>query len=216
MKEFVVIGLSNFGYNLAIALSNLQHEVLVIDANEKKVEEIKDRVSRAVATDARDKKVLSEFVSDTAEAVIVSLGDDITSSVLVVLHLKNLGIKNIIAKALNINHGKILEAIGATEVIYPEKEVAIRLAARLTTKNLIEYIPMADEYSIMEIAVPDNLVGKTLGELKLRNRYGVEAIAVKDVMLDRFHLIPKADFKISADSALVIIGRNSDINKMKL
>lgn len=216
MKEFVVIGLGNFGYNLAIALSSLQHEVLVIDANEKKVEEIKDRVSCAVAADARDKKVLSEFVSDTTDAVIVSLGDDITSSVLAVLHLKNLGIKNIIAKALNINHGKILEAIGTTEVIYPEKEVAIRLAARLTTKNLIEYIPMADEYSIMEIAVPDNLVGKTLGELKLRNRYGVEVIAVKDVMLDRFYLIPKADFKISADSALVIIGKNSDINKMKI
>lgn len=216
MKEFVVIGLGNFGYNLAIALSSLQHEVLVIDANEKKVEEIKDRVSCAVAADARDKKVLSEFVSDTSDAVIVSLGDDITSSVLAVLHLKNLGIKNIIAKALNINHGKILEAIGTTEVIYPEKEVAIRLAARLTTKNLIEYIPMADEYSIMEIAVPDNLVGKTLGELKLRNRYGVEVIAVKDVMFDRFYLIPNADFKISADSALVIIGKNSDINKMKI
>lgn len=216
MKSFVIIGLGNFGYNVAVALSELQHEVLAIDQNEKRIDEIKDRVTNAIVADARDKKVLSDFINDGVDAVIVGLGDDITSSVLTVLHLKNMGIKNIVAKAVNSSHGKILESIGATEVIYPEKETAVRLAARLTTKNLIEYIPMADEYSIMEIAVPDELVGKTLGELRLRNRYNVEVIAVKDVLLDKFHLIPKADFKISADSALIIIGKNTDINKLKL
>ena len=133
-----------------------------------------------------------------------------------VLHLKNLGVANIIAKAVNPNHGKILEAIGAKEVIYPEKDTATRLAARLVAKNLIEYIPMAPEYSIIELAVPDNLVGKTLDELKLRSRYNVEVIAVKDVLLDKFILIPKSNFKISADNALIIIGKNSDINNLKL
>jgi len=216
MKHFVVIGLGNFGYNLALALVESRNEVTVIDGSEKKIQEIKDHVAHAVVADARDKKVLAEFVDKDSDAVIVGLGDDIAASILVVLHLKEHGIKNIIAKAVNKNHGKILEAIGARDVIQPEKDVAIRLAKMLTVKNLIEHIPMATDYSILEVAVPDSYVGKTLGELKLRNRYNVEVIAVKNVLLDTFNLIPKADFKITADSAFIIIGKTSDIENLKL
>jgi trk system potassium uptake protein TrkA len=216
MKRFVVIGLGNFGYNIAMALAEQQHEVTVVDEDEKKIQEIKDKVAHAIVADAMDKKVLSEFVDTESDAIIVGLGDDIAASVLVVLHLKEQGAKNIIAKAVNENHGKILATIGANEIIHPEKDVATRLAMRLTFKNLIEHIPMATDYSIIELAVPDNLVGRTLGELKLRNRYNVEVIAIKNVLLDTFHLIPTADFRISADSALVIIGKMSDIDNLKL
>ncbi len=216
MKRFVVIGLDHFGYDIAIALSERRHEVLAIDEDDKKIEDIKDNVTRAIAVDLRDEKTLSKFVDSTTDAVIVSMGDDISSSVLTVSYLKTLGINNIIAKAANNNHGKILKLVGATDVILPEKDVAIGLAMKLTTKNLVEHIPLAEDYSIVEMAVPDNLVGKTLGELRLRDKYDIEVIAVKNVLLDKFHLIPKSDFKLSADSALIVIGKSSVTENLKL
>lgn len=216
MKQFIVIGLGNFGFNVASDLAKLGHQVLAIDSSSKKIEEIKDKVTQAVVADAKDKKVLSEFVSDDVDAVIVGVGDNIEASTVVVLYLKELGAKRIIAKAMNDDHGEILKSIGANEIIYPEKDVATRLAERLTTPNLIEHIPLAMEYSIAEIACPDKFIGKTLKELQLRNKYDVEVIAVKEVLLDKFHLIPKADFKIGADIALIVIGKKEDIDRLRL
>lgn len=215
MKQFIVIGLGNFGYNVASALSELGHQVLAIDSDGKKIEEIKDKVTHSVVADAKDKKVLSEFVTSDIDAVIVGLGDNIEASTLVILYLKDLGAKSIIAKAMNDDHGEILRTIGANEIIYPEKETATRLAERLTTPNLIEQIPLAPEYSIAEIACPDKFIGKTLKELQLRNKYDLEVIAVKEVLSDKFYMIPKADFKINTDSALVVLGRKEDIEKLK-
>lgn len=216
MKQFIVVGLGNFGFNVANALSELGHDVLAIDSNSKKIEEIKERVSQAIVADAKDKKVLSEFISESIDAVIVGLGDNVESSTLAVLYLKDLGVKRIIAKAMDDDHGEILKSVGANEIIYPEKESAIRLAERLTTPNLIEHIPLAEGYSIAEIACPDKFIGKTLKELQLRNRYDVEVIAVKEVLLDKFYLIPKAEFKIGADIALIVIGKKEDIERLKL
>ncbi|MFH0731416.1 MAG: TrkA family potassium uptake protein [Candidatus Omnitrophota bacterium] len=216
MKHYIIIGMDKFGYNLALALAQRQHKVTVIDKDEKKIQDISDKVSVAVIADARDEKVLAKLVEDFADAVIVSLGSDIASSVLAVLNLQSLGIKDIIAKAINKNHGRILELTGATEVIYPQRDRAIALAIKLTTKNLIEHIPMADEYSIVEIAIPENLIGKKLSELKLRNKYGVEIIAIKDVLHDEFYLVPEPSYVIKADSAFVVIGKAVNIEKLKL
>lgn len=216
MKRFVIIGLDSFGYNLLTALSERQYEIVAIDKDEEKIQDVKDKATLAVVADTRDEKVLSKFIDNAAEAVIVSLGNDIASSALTVLYLQRFGIKKIIAKAINKNHGKILRLVGATEVIYPEKDAAIALAIKLTTRNLVEHIPMADEYSIVEIAVPENLVGKKLGELKLRSKYGIEVIAIKNVLLDKFYLVPGADFKLEPDSAFVVIGKTADIENLKL
>lgn len=216
MRQFVVIGLGNFGHNVAISLFEQRNQVLAIDANSKKIEQIKDKVTQAVVVNVKEKEALSEFISNDIDAAIVSLGDKIETSILTTLYLKELGVKKIIVKAINDDHGQILKLIGAMEIIYPEKEEAVRLAHRLTIPNLIEHIPLASEYSIVEIAVPDNFVGKSLKELQLRSKYNVEVIAVKDVLQDTLHLIPEADVKIKPDSVLMVIGKEVDINKFKV
>ena len=216
MGQFVVIGLGAFGFNLATALSELGHEVLAVDSDTKKIEQIKDKVTQIVVADVRDKKALSEFISDNIDVAIVSLGDRMEASILATLYLKDLGVRKIIVKAVNEPHGQILKSIGAAEIIYPEKDVAMSLAKNLTIPNLIDRIPLAPEYCIVEIAIPDHFIGKSLEELRLRSKYNVEVIAIKDVLLDTFDLIPRVDVRIKPDSALIIIGRESDIHKLKV
>ena len=215
MKQYIVIGVGSFGSNLAITLCELENEVLVIDINKKKIDQIKDKVTHAVIADATDKEVLREFVKSSIDAVIVGLGDNMEANILTTLHLKDLKTRRIIAKAMSEDHEKILRAIGVTDIVYPERDVAIRLAKVLTDPNLIEYIPLAPEYSIATIASPDKFIGKTLKELQLRNGYNIEVIAVKDVLSDSFHLIPGADFKIPPDSALLVIGEKTSVDKLR-
>ncbi|MBU1631364.1 MAG: TrkA family potassium uptake protein, partial [Candidatus Omnitrophica bacterium] len=136
MGQFVVIGLGNFGHNVAISLFEQRNQVLAIDANSKKIEQIKDKVTQAVVVNVKEKEALSEFISNDIDAAIVSLGDKIEASILTTLYLKELGVKKIIVKAINDDHGQILKLIGAMEIIYPEKEEAVRLARRLTVPNL--------------------------------------------------------------------------------
>ncbi|MEK7399517.1 MAG: TrkA family potassium uptake protein, partial [Candidatus Poribacteria bacterium] len=181
----------------------------------KKIDQIKDKVTHAVIADATDKEVLREFVKSSIDAVIVGLGDNMEANILTTLHLKDLKTRRIIAKAMSEDHEKILRAIGVTDIVYPERDVAIRLAKVLTDPNLIEYIPLAPEYSIATIASPDKFIGKTLKELQLRNGYNIEVIAVKDVLSDSFHLIPGADFKIPPDSALLVIGEKTSVDKLR-
>lgn len=215
MNQYVVIGIGNFGYGLAIELSRLGNHVMVIDPDKKKIEQIKDDVSHAVIADATDKEVLADLITDAVDAVIVSFSTNMEANILTTLHLKDLRVKKVIAKAASEDHSKILRAIGVNEVIFPERDFAVRVARELTTPNLIDHIPFAPEYSIVTVAAPDKFFGKTLKELQLRNKYGVEVIAVKDVLSDTFHLIPGADFRITPDSALLIIGERSSIDKLK-
>ncbi|MGC1119560.1 MAG: TrkA family potassium uptake protein [Candidatus Methanofastidiosia archaeon] len=214
MKQFVVIGLGSFGMNLAAALAEEGHEVLVIDADKKKIEAIKEKVTHAVAADVTDKQVISEFVTSDANTVIVGVNAGMEASTLATLYLKDLGVKEVIVKAVSDDHAKILKAVGATEIIYPEKDVALRLAERLSTPNLIEHLPLTPEYSIVEIAPPKDFLGKTLRGLDLRKEYGIVVIAVKDMLTNTFHLIPGGDFEIRPDTVLIIIGKKSDIEKL--
>ena len=216
MKQFVVIGLGNFGFNVAKSLSAKGHQVLAIDTSEERIDEIKDYVSEAVIADAKNTKVMNEFIHDTVDGVIISIGQNLESSILTTHYLKGKKIRKIIVKAINENHAKILELMGADEVILPEKDVAVSLAQKLSSNNMLEYLPLTSEFSIVETAVPEKFIGKSLREIKLRSKYNLLVIAIKDILQDKFYLMPNADFKLIPDSLMIIMGKRDDVEKFNI
>ena len=216
MKQFVVIGLGNFGLNIAKALAVRGNQVLAIDIEQNRVDEIKDDVAEAIIADAKNAKVLNEFITNAIDAVIICIGQNMEASILATHYLKQKNVKRIIVKAMNENHARILELMGADEVILPEKDMAISVAQKLSSANLLELIPLTSEFSIVEAAVPENFIGKSLKQLQLRSKYNLLVIAIKDVMQNKFYLMPDAGFNLIPDSLLVIMGRREDIEKFRL
>ena len=214
MKQFVVIGLGRFGSNLAKTLYKLGNQVLALDYDKNKVEKVKDFVTEAIIADAKDVETLAEFIDKDIDTVVLATGTDIEMSVLSVLYLKQLGVKHIIAKAKNDDHGKILKALGVDEVIYPERDIAERLAERLNMSSLIAHIPLAPEYSLVEIATPDKFYGKSLEQLDIRNKYGITVIGIKDVLMDTIDISPMPDKKLPPDSALLIVCKTDEIEDL--
>jgi trk system potassium uptake protein TrkA len=215
MKQFVIIGLGRFGSNLAVALEKMGNQVLAIDIDRKKVEAVKDSVTEAVIADALDLRTLREFIDEKVDGVVVATASDVGTSTLLVLYLKDLGVKHIIGKVRNEDHAKILTALGVSDVIYPERDIATRLAENLTLNNLIAHIPLAPEYSIVEIITPESFVGKTLRELDLRKKYGISVIGIKDVMLDKIDINPSPDTKLMHDSVMLILCKTDEFPGFK-
>ena len=214
MKGIAIIGLSSFGYYLAINLVEAGIEVIAVDMEEEKIDKVKNTIHKAVIADATDRDTLESFGLEELDGVVVSLGQ-IESSVLVTLHLREMKIKNIITKALSEEHGKILEMIGATEVIFPEKDMSLKVARRLTHENILEYIPLAEGYSIVDLAPPKSIVGKTLGDLDLTNKFNVQVIVVKELIPEKVTMIPRADYKVKSSDILVIMGEDKNILKVQ-
>ncbi|MFZ5995704.1 MAG: potassium channel family protein [Thermodesulfobacteriota bacterium] len=211
MRRFAVIGLGKFGFHLAKALFEDGHEVIAIDKDKDRVQEIQPFSTQAVVADIAHKEILKTLGIDQMDAVLVSIGEDIAASILVTLYLKELKVKQILVKAMNEDHGKILERIGATEVIYPEKEMALKTARSLSTPNILDFIPMVENYTLVELAPPASFIGKTLGGLDLRVRHNVYVIGIKEVLTDNFILLPPADFVVKDSDILFVIGHKDDI-----
>ncbi|MBM3285009.1 MAG: TrkA family potassium uptake protein [Candidatus Aminicenantes bacterium] len=214
MVKFAIIGLGSFGSNIARTLYTKGHEVLAIDRDREKIEEAKSFSSHAVLMDSADKESLEAVGIKEMDIVVVSLGPEMEASILSVLHLHELGIKRIVAKALTEDHAKILDAVGATEVIYPEKDMAIRTALRLTNPNVLECLPLMSGVSIQEIAPPEKFIGKSLKQLGLRNKYGVEVIAVRELVPERTIYVPGADFVIKDSDVLIVMGDEKQLEKL--
>ena len=212
--KFAVIGLGSFGSNVAKTLYEKGNEVLAVDVDKEKIEEVKTFVSHAVNMDAADKENLQTLGIQDMDVVIVSLGPEMESSILTVLHLREIGAKRIVAKALTEDHAKILEAVGATEVIYPEKDMAIKTAMKLSCPNVLEYLPLISGFGIQEIAPPEKFIGKSLKELDLRNKYGIQIIAIKEVIPDKTTFVPKANFILKDSDILVIMGEEKQLEKI--
>jgi trk system potassium uptake protein TrkA len=209
MKQFVVIGLGNFGFAVATRLAQIGHEVLAIDLDEARIDSIKDHVTQAVVGDAKNKDSLRELIPNPVDAVIVGLGDSVEASILCVLYLKEFGVKRTIAKASSDDHGRILESI--------ERNAALRLAEKLNAPtSVIDYIELSPEYSIIDVATPDDFVGKTLKQLALPKKQGILVIAVRTVMKNQIQLLPPADYTFEPDSIMTVIGRYEDLNKLTL
>lgn len=214
MKKFVVIGLGSFGINIAKALAENGNEVLAIDYEMEKVNAIKDYVSEAIQADATKKEVLESLDLSDADAVIVSIGPTMEPSIFVVHYLKELKVKNVIAKALSEDHLKILEIVGADKVIYPEKDEATRLANILTSTNILEYLPISNDFTIEEIAPPSEFVGKNLRELDLRKKFNVLIIGIRDTLKDEISIAPNPDTIIKESDSLIVAGKKKDLERL--
>jgi trk system potassium uptake protein TrkA len=215
MKRVVVIGLGIFGFNIAKDLYENGIEVIAIDKNKEIIQKIKDFSTKAILADGTDKEVIESIGIQGDDIVIISFGEDLAASTLITLHLKEMKIKNIIVKAPNEDHKRVLEKVGATQVIIPEREMADKVAKNLISPNVLDYIPLSEDYTISEVVPPASFMGKTIGELHLRTKYHVEVIAVREMLPDRVTMVPKADFVIKDSDVLVVIGKEEDIQKIK-
>jgi trk system potassium uptake protein TrkA len=215
MKRVVVIGLGIFGSNIVKELYENGFEVIAIDKDKEAVHRVRDFATKAIVADGRDNEVMDQIGIHEDDVAVISFGEDLAASTLITLHLKQMKVKNIVVKAPNEEHKLILERVGATDVIIPEKEVASKVAKSLISPNVLDCLPLSEGYMIFEIAPPNSFLGKSIGELELRSKYHIEVIAVKDVLTDQIHMVPPANFILKDGEILVVIAKEKDIQKIK-
>lgn len=216
-RSFAVIGLGRFGAATAVTLSELGQDVIGIDSSEERVRELGDVLLQAVQLDATDEKALRAAGIHTVDVAIISIGENIESSVLVVMLVKELGVKTVIAKAVTPLHGRILEKLGVSRVVFPEREMAQRLAHSLVVPNVLEYIELSRDFSIVEIPAPAAFVGKTPRQLELRSRYGLTLIAFKR-QTERglvTNIAPGPDEAIQAGDVLALLGSHDRLAQLE-
>ncbi|MBM7664967.1 trk system potassium uptake protein TrkA [Solibacillus kalamii] len=211
IKQYAVIGLGRFGTSVARRLHEAGQEVLGIDLVEENVEAAEGYVTDAVIADSTEEKALTSLGITDFDCVIVAIGNDIQSSILTVVLLKNLGIPKIIAKALGKRHGQVLEAIGADWVIYPERDMGERVANQLLSPKLLNYIELSKNYNIEEITIPLRMAGKNLKELDIRAKFNVSIIAI--VRNDDIIVSPSPEELLQPEDLLVTIGSRKDLAK---
>lgn len=211
MARFGVIGLGNFGHHVARTLYQEGHEVIAVDADREHVQRIKDHATVALVGDAASKEFLVSHGFADLAAVVVSTGERSHISTLVTLYLKELRVPRIVVKAISEDHGRILEKIGATEIVFPEKDMAVRTAMSLSAPNIIEHIPLGEDFVLTEVAPPRKFIGKNLIELDLRNRYRVTVLGIRDVLTEEFTALPPAQRLIRDSDILVLAGRPEDV-----
>jgi trk system potassium uptake protein TrkA len=211
-KKVAVIGLGGFGGNLVRYLSSMKDvEILAIDINPVNVAEIKDLAAKALTTNAAIRENLESIGIADVEYAVVSSGPGLETSIMTVHVLKELGVPHIIAKALNADHEKILHLVGATEVVFPERDSAEKVANRIQTPNLIDYIPLQSGFVIQEIKIPGDFSGKTLGEIELRKKFKVTVLAIKPVSQNENIINPSANARLKENDILVLFGESKDI-----
>ena len=204
MKTYVVIGLGKFGAEAAKRLYELGCEVLAMDRNSDLVQPVSNHVTHAVVGDARDKDVLRALGVKDFECAIVAIGDSLADSVLATMNLKELGVPYIVCKAADETHEQVLLKLGADRVVIPEKENAARLARSLSSPNVLEYIELSEEYGIIEVPVPKRWLDKSLKELNVRAKLGVNILAVERGGV--INVSPAADYKLLEGDVLVVLG----------
>lgn len=215
MKRFAVIGLGNFGFHAAKALYEDGNEVIAIDLNKGRVQAIDPHCSEAIVLDATDKEALKTLALETMDGVIVSTGTKISSSILICLYLQEMGVKKILVKALDEDHEKILKRVGATEIIHPERDMALRVSRGLSRPNMLDFIPLSDEFELVQVGPPREFIGKSLKDLNLRARYNVHIIAIHEIVPENFRLVPPANFVIKDSDILIMLGKSEDIRRIK-
>ncbi len=213
MKQFVVIGCGRFGSSVAKTLYKMGNDVLAIDGNEEIVQSISEEVTHAVQADATDEHALRSLGIRNFDVAVITIGSNIQSSIMATLIAKELGVKYVVSKAQNELHAKVLYKIGADRVVFPERDMGIRVAHNLVASNILDYIELAPDYSIMEISALLEWEGKSLIDLDIRSKYGINVMAIKHG--DKINVSPKANDVIDKGDILVVIGHNDDLKKLE-
>jgi trk system potassium uptake protein TrkA len=212
MGRYAVIGLGKFGATVVRSLYERGHEVVAIDRDRSRVQEVRDCSTQAIEANCTDQDTLRALGLQDADAVVVSLGEQMDASILVTLYLRELGLKEIVVKAVSEDHGKILHLIGATEIVHPERDTARRVARGLGLRSIVEYLPLASDSSLIEVQSPAEFVGKTLAELEIRKRYQVLVVAIKRG--EGLLIATGGDERLVAGDILVLVGKDDDLDRV--
>lgn len=211
MKRFVVIGLGHFGSWAARALYAQGYEVIAVDVRADLVDRHADGVSRAVVGDGRDRALLAEIGAGDADAAIISTGEDLAASILATIAIKDVGVRDVYVKVTSEDAARALDALDVKETIFPEREVAYRVAHRIPTHTVLDYIPLSGGFSIQQIAIPDSWLGKSLMELALPQRHGIQVVAIYDVLEDRLSVVPDPAEPLKESDIALVAGRDDVI-----
>jgi trk system potassium uptake protein TrkA len=211
MKRFVIVGLGNFGASLAEALFAKGHEVVAIDPDEKSVDRVAPFVTRAAVGDGRDAQVLERIGAKGADAGVISTGDDITASILSTMALHDIHVRDVYVKVISRDHARVMDRMGVTESIFPERESALALGSRISGIGLLNYVRLGPGFSIQEMAVPECWNGKTLRALELRRQFGISVIATHDVLTDKIDPAPDPDALLKDSETLLVAGKDEDL-----
>lgn len=214
MKSFLVIGMGRFGTAIARELTVLGQEVLAIDENEEDVQRVAEDVTQVMQGDAQDEAVLRAVGVRNFDCCVVAVGTDMEASILITVMLKELGAKYIVAKARSAVHAKVLERVGADRVVLPESDMGRKLAQRLTHTNVVDFIGVSDEYSILEIHAPKSWIGKSLVQLAVRQKHKVNVLAVRHGENGGLDASLRPDAIIEADDLLLIMGENKFVDRV--
>lgn len=212
-KTFAIIGLGRFGSSVAQTLDAMGYEVLAIDQDLQRVQDMSQTLPHVVEADSTDEKALKALGIRNFDVIVVGIGNDIQSSILTTLILKEMGVNKIVVKAQNELHGKVLYKIGADRVIFPERDMGVRVVHNLISPNILDYVELSNDYSIVEIIARDFFHEKTLQELDIRARFGCNVIAIKNG--EMFNIAPAANDIIYEGDMLVVIGHNDDLKKLQ-
>lgn len=214
-KRFVVIGLGIFGEGMARELYAAGHDVIVLDTDEARVNRIAEHVSRAAVGDAREEAVLQRVGAGDADAAIITTGSDIGSSILIAMALRDLEVPEIYVKVVSFDHARILRKIGVTETVFPEHESSVNLAQRIMHgESLLNYVQLAEGFSMQEMAVPNKWIGRTLREIDLRAEYGAAVIAVRDALTGQLNPVPDPGAKLKDSDTLLVGGAREDLERI--
>lgn len=211
MKRFVVVGLGNFGASVAESLHAMGHDVVAVDSSEHAVDRIAAHASRAAVGDGRERRVLEQVGAKGADAGVVSTGDDITASILASMALRDLGVREVYVKVISHDHARVMAKIGVTETIFPERESGMRLATRIMSAGILNYVRLGADFSVQEMAVPEKWIGRTLRDLALPRRYRIGVIAVHDVLRDEMVPVPDPDERLKESDTLLVAGKDADL-----
>lgn len=213
MKRFVVIGLGNFGSSVAESLNAKGHEVIALDIDGDAIDRIAPYVARAAMGDGTDLQTLERVGAKGADAGVIATGDDITASILATMSLRDLGIQDVYVKVISRQHARVMERMGVTETVFPERESALSLGTRISGVALLNYVRLGEGFSIQEMGVPDAWIGKTIRELALRQKLDITVVALHDVLSDTMIPSPDPDSRLKDSDTLLVAGRDEALAK---